>query len=370
MKILQLRSNLIENGPATQLKTLSDQFIRDGHDVVIASGGGVFADKLEELGYNHRRITTSVYGNRSLKKQFRVFRDLLDLMEKSQFDLVISHNMNMALVAFLCNLLNRIRLKFSAVARITNMVHGIDYNSKIRNIIYLLPIRYIAISTFTYNWMRKLGVPKHRINLIPNGVDASVYNFDLKDEYRFEIRSQYRIPEDAIVIGIVGRMGIKGHDLLIKALPKLLETGEKVHALVVGTGDSYDEHVELAKNLGVDDKITFTGLRLDSYKLYPAMDIYALLSIKGEMLPISILEAMAYKLPVVASELSGIPEILTEKTGILIKPGALSEIEVALSSLVKDAEHRSEMGRSGYQRFDEKFNIKITANQILEFGIN
>jgi glycosyltransferase involved in cell wall biosynthesis len=362
MKILQLRSDLIENGPATQLKSLTDAWLKEGHVVIVASGGGVFADKLIADGYDHRLLPQQVFGARSILGIFDLTKALHSLLLKENPDVVLCHNMFLTTLCFLCKLTTLKRF------RLANMVHGLDYSNRWRNLIYLLPVKYVSISSFTTKWLRSIGVSNKRIVKVPNGVDSNIFDLNKSSIYREQIRSEFEIPSDDFVFGIVGRMGIKGHDLLIEAVSVLVHQHgyNNICALLVGTGDKLKAFQSLAKTLEVEDKIRFAGLRLDSYRFYPAMDVYTLLSTEGEVLPISIIEAMSYGLPTIASDLSGIPDLIDNSNGSLVAPGSVKEIVKKFINIIEDSTLRETQGRNAQLRFREYFDIQVTSSRLLD----
>lgn len=361
MKILQLRSDLIENGPATQLKSLTDAWQKQGHEVVIASGGGIFADKLLNDGYNYRQLPRQVFGSRSVKGSVHLFQEVFRLIVNERPDVIVCHNMLTTLICWLARIFG---LRFF---RLAAMVHGLDYSKHYRNWVYLIPVKLISISSYTTDWLLRLGVNRTRIVEVPNGVDSEVFNKKNAKYYREEIRSEFGLDNTDFVFGLVGRMGIKGHDLLIRAVAEIIhERGyTNVKALLVGTGAKFESFQELARNLGVENNICFAGLRLDSYRFYPAMDVYTLLSTEGEVLPISIIEAMAYGLPTIASDLSGIPDLINGQNGTLVIPGDLDDIVEKCLCMLEQEFLRVSQGENAQHDFYDHYDIQVTSQRIL-----
>lgn len=144
----------------------------------------------------------------------------------------------------------------------------------------------------------------------------------------------------------------KDHNLLVRAFASL-RPGPRLR--LVGSGPLQAGAERLARELGVCDRVDFLGDRDDVPSLLASSDLFVLAT-NFEMLPISILEAMRAGLPVVASDVGGIGELVTHgETGLLVPPGSVSALKEALSSLTDDFDFRALLGRAARDRFCEKF---------------
>src|SRR5208337_1256707 len=118
----------------------------------------------------------------------------------------------------------------------------------------------------------------------------------------------------------------KGYDLLIRAVDHLIRDGYDAALLVVGEGNQREKLEALLTELGRGDRIRLLGFQSDVVPLYEAMDLFVLSSL-SEGLPNVVLEAMALEVPVVATQIAGIPRLIEDgKNGLLVDPGAFEPL--------------------------------------------
>jgi glycosyltransferase involved in cell wall biosynthesis len=129
------------------------------------------------------------------------------------------------------------------------------------------------------------------------------------------------------------------------------------------------KYKDLAFELGIEGAVTFTGLMSNptAMGVFDASDIYLQPSLWQEACPIAVLEAMSVKLPVVASNTGGLPELVVDgRSGILVPVGGSQAICAALERLLEDAELRRSMGEAGYQLTLDKYRIEDTARKYVD----
>lgn len=204
--------------------------------------------------------------------------------------------------------------------------------------------RVIAVSRHEVAHLAALGVPPERIRLIPNGVDLA----------EFALMSGRRTSGSAVTGLFVGRIDPeqKGLETLVRAIA-LLPRSPLLRIRIVGEDWGGTESLRsLAQRLGVEDRVTIVG-RLDRTALlreYTGADFLVLPSL-FEPFGIVLLEAMAAGLPVVASRVGGIPEIVDDgRTGLLVDAGNPVALAEGLAALCQDENLRRSMGREARQR--------------------
>jgi glycosyltransferase involved in cell wall biosynthesis len=149
--------------------------------------------------------------------------------------------------------------------------------------------------------------------------------------------------------------GFKDHALLLRAFAGVPGNARLVLA---GDGSTLAAAKALARQLGIDERVEFAGVRSDVPELLERSDVFILAS-KQETLPISILEAMRAGLPVIATNVGGIPEeVIHEETGLLVRPGSVEDLSAALIRLLGNRTLRTEMGRAGRKRFEKMFQAQ------------
>ena len=161
------------------------------------------------------------------------------------------------------------------------------------------------------------------------------------------------------VIGIVAHLSQeKGHSTLINAISILLKSYPRVTLLIVGDGQLRNHLQKLANRLGVTERVRFLGFRADADSLMKCFDIFCLPSL-SEGLGSVILAAMANRLPVVATTVGGIPELVIDRiTGLLVPPRDPKQLAGALQKLLESPSLRKRMGESGRKRVESHFTLE------------
>jgi glycosyltransferase involved in cell wall biosynthesis len=165
-------------------------------------------------------------------------------------------------------------------------------------------------------------------------------------------RKELNIPADSLVIGYVGWLiPIKGVTYLVKAMAEVAEKYPKSLLVLVGKGDDKGEEEiklrEQVQSLGLTDKVLFLGWRPDVAEITGCFDIFVLPSLNEGMGRV-LVEAMAAGLPIVASRVGGIPDLIKNgENGLLVPPAEASAFGKAISDLLSDKEKRNRMGEAG-----------------------
>ena len=246
-------------------------------------------------------------------------------------------------------------------------VHEIIVKPKaISDFINMLMGRYadkiVTVSQAVANHIKQSPFIKDsQVEVIYNGVDNAVYYpMDASS-----IREKFDIAQDALVIGMIGRVNaIKGQNDFIEAVEPLLEKNEQAVAFLAGgvfPGEEWRLE-ELDKRIASSSVVSQIH-RIDYYdktsELYNMFDIFVLPSIKPDSLPTVVLEAMACSKPVVGYNNGGIAEMVVDgKSGCLVKPNRPQELSNAISLLLDSSEKREKFGRVGYQRQKELFSLE------------
>ena len=258
-------------------------------------------------------------------------------------------------------------------------VHEIIVKPKaISDFINMLMGRYadkiVTVSQAVANHIKQSPFIKDsQVEVIYNGVDNAVYYpMDASS-----IREKFDIAQDALVIGMIGRVNaIKGQNDFIEAVEPLLEKNEQAVAFLAGgvfPGEEWRLE-ELDKRIASSSVVSQIH-RIDYYdktsELYNMFDIFVLPSIKPDSLPTVVLEAMACSKPVVGYNNGGIAEmVVDDKSGCLVKPNSPQELSNAISLLLDSSEKREKFGRVGYQRQKELFSLESYIKNFSEFYDN
>ena len=201
-----------------------------------------------------------------------------------------------------------------------------------------------------------------------NGVDAEGrFSPDtISPGVREETRARYHIPEGSLVLGFVGRIvQDKGMVELAEAWSSLRAAFPSLYLVCVGAIESQDPvPPPILEQLQADPRVRFCGHVEDPVLLYAIMDILVLPTYR-EGFPVSILEAAAMRLPVVATAVDGCTEaVMDGATGILVPPRDAAELTQAISRLVADPHLRSQMGEAGRQRVRKDFSPQLICQEL------
>jgi glycosyltransferase involved in cell wall biosynthesis len=199
----------------------------------------------------------------------------------------------------------------------------------------------------------------NKINIIYNGIDTNRFKPDSTAKERILSR-HIQLSGKRILLFMSHVTRQKGLHLLIKLFPSLLREHHNLMILVVGGGDYLEEAKRLSFRLGVADHILFTDMvDIDSIPDYiNAADIFVLPTLRKEGLPLSILEAMACKKPVITTDIGGNPSVVKNgKNGILVPPANTDELEKSIQLLLRDDELVSRLAENGYESVIASFNL-------------
>lgn len=210
------------------------------------------------------------------------------------------------------------------------------------------------------------GIDFSKISIIPWGVPVAEYL--LTEEDRTRLCQELGIPRAVKIFGNIARFEPrKGHRYLIEAAAILAKKRNDFHVILVGDGTNKKEMVELVKSLGLESLITFAGYRPDTGALTQMFDVFAYPSIL-EGLPISLLEAMSYGKPIVATPADGIREaILNNVNGLIVAPENPIALAAAIGKLMDDPDLSRRMGAAAQKRFTEQYSMEkmLKKNELL-----
>ncbi len=216
--------------------------------------------------------------------------------------------------------------------------------------------RVICVSRGDFEMGLRLGlIDDRRALVIPNGVDPGPF---ARGVDRDGARAALGLRPDDIAIGLVGRLTRqKGQDSLLLAAPAVLAAAPAARFLLIGDGEDEPRLRDLARRAGLDGHVRFLGTRRDVPRLMQALDVFVLPS-HWEGMPISLLEAMAAGLPVVASQVSGSREAVVDgESGLLVRPGDTGALAAALVRIACDAGLAARLGDAARARVACEYDV-------------
>ncbi|HID32258.1 MAG TPA: glycosyltransferase, partial [bacterium (Candidatus Stahlbacteria)] len=200
-----------------------------------------------------------------------------------------------------------------------------------------------------------LKIPGNKIHVIHNGIDPSPF----ETTTRGRVRPTLNIGSSEVVLVCVANFRLaKGHEVLLDSVNLLIQDGVSFFLWLVGDGDLRPAMEAKTRSLGLSQTIKFLGQRSDIPDILADADLFVLAS-HWEGMPGAVMEAMAAKLPVVATDVGGIPELVVDgETGLLVPPGKPELLASALKKLIRDKKLRRKMGIAGHRRIVTHFRLK------------
>ena len=199
------------------------------------------------------------------------------------------------------------------------------------------------------------------VHVVPNGVNAELF----RPQPRADVRRALGLDDRPLLVS-VGRLDSdKGTHLALRALPRI--DAPRVGLVAVGDGSDRERLVALARELWLDDRLVLPGRqpagRVAAY--LAAADVFVFPTLLAEAAPLVLLQAMACGVPVVASDIGAIPEMLGRDgaAGLLVPPGDLDALVAAVGALLHDPERRRRMGEAGRRRVLESYTVERMAER-------
>ncbi len=367
MNILTVRSYLSDMGPGTQPLTIAKELVRRGHRVLFASSGGAFTPEIRKAGFHVEIIPTLAHDKHDPISTFINIAKLSRLIRAENIDVTHGHNAAATICAWL-----GAQVAGRHPCCVTS-VRGVEERSSHnwRNQIFrFVPGRLLAVCENGKRRLTEFGVPAKRIQVTYNGVDTTI--FDPTRVAGSKRRQEFGL-ENCLVVGCVGALvgdaswggPGKGQHLLVQAVARLRAKHPTLRALIVGDGPMRKFTEDLARDLGIGDRIVFAGRRFDVPELLAAMDIYCLASTYGEFFPNSIVEAMAMAKPWVGSDIAGLSELTANgAAGWTFPIGNIDALVEKLDVLLSNPEMRQERGLRARREVMAKFTVQLVVDRI------
>jgi glycosyltransferase involved in cell wall biosynthesis len=222
----------------------------------------------------------------------------------------------------------------------------------------------IAVSGEVAEWAKLVcGVPE--CLAIPNGIPVADYQRPVAS--RKALRKEHGLRDEDVALVCVARLEKqKNHAMLLEAFARALGAEPRAHLLLVGDGGCRKALELRACELGLESKVRFLGQRADVPQILGTADIFVLAS-QNEGNPLALMEAMAAGLPVVATAVGGVPELIVDrKSGLLVMPGDCEGLALAMLRLFRSAEMRRTMAACAAEQALQTFSASRMAQAYME----
>jgi len=197
------------------------------------------------------------------------------------------------------------------------------------------------------------------IKVVRCGIDLSLFD---------DVPDRSDVPDTPVILSVTWLKQVKGVPYLIEACDVLRKRGNRFTCVIIGGGELRAEAEYQIADQGLGEFIKLTGPlnRQDVLAWYRKADVFALPSL-SEGIPLALMEAMAMKLPVVATRITGIPELVTDGTdGLLVEPGDGAAIADALQIMLTTPELRRKLSGLARRKIEREFDLKVNAGRLLE----
>lgn len=294
---------------------------------------------------------------------WRTVELICTLVRETGVDLLHAHLMNAHTVAAMAG-------RLCGTPTVATL-HGMSLHPQEISVARTTGSHTIVVCREAWSQALAVGLAPERVSLVPNGVDLATYHPMSAEPAEF--RRTINVGPADLLVGFVGRLAWeKGPDKFLKAAEYILQRRPDVHFAMVGTGLMEKDLVATIRRAGLESRIHMIGLAREPHRIYPALDLLLHTS-RADAMPLTILEAMASGVPVVAIGVGGVPEIVaTGETGILVGttewPGIVSEypgdwegVALAALALLSNSARLKSMAGASVRRAQACFDIRQSA---------
>jgi glycosyltransferase involved in cell wall biosynthesis len=355
VKVLLVTSHLNAGGITSYTLSLAKALRERGCDVVLASGGGQFVQTLNYPHFNIGIHTKCEIGYRALKGAWK----MRQIIKQHKINIVHAQTRVSAVTS-------SIACRWTGIPYLTT-AHGFYTPHLGRRIFPSWGQAVIAISSQVLEHLKRdFHVDSRKIHLIYNGTDFVRYREVPSESQRLERLIKFGLEKNRPLIGIVARLSpVKGHRYLLQAIHGLCKE-QPLQCLVVGDGPSREEFLSELKRLDLESIVRWIPWVENPSEVLGLLDIFVLPSLQ-EGLSLSILEAQAAGVPVVASNVGGISEaVIDGETGILVPPQDSKALKTALKKILEDRQLAQRMGQTASEHIKNRFNLSRMADQVIE----
>ncbi len=298
-------------------------------------------------------------------------KDLRTLLRKYRPDILHTrHRYNFTFLPFLLKLCGAKRIVLSqehawqvgAMRKKNPLKRNLIY---LRNRLTCWPLdRVVPVSEYVKRCvLESRGITEDRIRVIYNGIDLEKYHMR-----RSEAGEGRNGDGDIRYVSTISWINpVKGLSYFLEACQKMSSADPRVRFFFVTYGGNDNVYREMARELGIFDKVEFLQYIDNTERIYNLSNVIVCPSVVQDSLPSVVLEAMACRVPVVATRVGGIPEMVVDgETGILVNPRDADALANACLRILKDSKLRENMGISGRKRVEDLFDQKRMVREIIE----
>ncbi|MEK6715829.1 MAG: GT4 family glycosyltransferase PelF [Candidatus Omnitrophota bacterium] len=352
MNILQVLPELNVGGVETGTVDLAVSLVNLGHKSVVASCGGELVLELEKAGVKHYTLDMR---NKYPFVIFMNIKKLADIISQEKIDIIHARSRAPAWSAFFA-------ARMCGIPFITTC-HGYYYQHLFSFVMGWGKLVIVPSNIIGKHEINDFGVPFSRIRHIPRSVDIDKFNFKGPQE---KSRTEF-------IVGIIGRITpIKGHTYFLKAMSKVIRNIPNVKIWIVGEAsrgkENYREEIDvLIKRLGLLPHVEFLGKQRDIPHILNQLNLLVASTITEEAFGRVIIEAQSVGVPVVATRVGGIVDIIEDGVnGLLVAPRDIQAMSQAIIKVLGDINLAKNLAVAGRKSVAEKFTLKQMVDKTLQ----
>ncbi|MFH1858159.1 MAG: lipopolysaccharide heptosyltransferase II [Candidatus Omnitrophota bacterium] len=351
MIVLQMIPKLHVGGAERGTVELARGLVAAGHRSIVISGGGDLVRFLELAGSQHYTLPI---GEKNPWTIFRMVKQVCRIIEKEKVDLVHARSRVPGVIALLA-----CRKTFRPLV---TTCHGYYRKNFFAYCMGWGKRVIVSSQAIGKHMVEDFEVSPERLRLIPRGVDLDVFTY----------RTPRRLSHEELTIGMIGRISpIKGHVDFIQAISRVVRVFSKVKVLIVGDAPperiKYRQELELlVKRLGLHQTVEFVGISQDIPNLLKEMDLLVFPSRTKEAFGRVVIEAGACGVPVIASRVGGVAEIIEDgKEGLLVPPADPLALAEAILRMLKDPSLARTCAKNLRERVEGHYSLQQMIDQTL-----
>lgn len=371
IRVAQVITRLDWGGSPDIFRILCEHLNSGLYDITIITGHTEFPTaKTKEFLKMFRGRTVTI---ESLKRDVDPYSDFVSLARLyrifriGNFDVVHTHTAKAGAIG-------RIAANLAGIPVVVHTPHGHNLYGyfgpaassairRVEKILARLTDSIIALTELEKSDYVKFGIALPRkVSVIYQGLELNKFKSDWKESS--QARQSFGIKQDEPVIGMIGRLEpVKGSLFFVDAAARIAKSYPQARFVVTGEGSLKPAMEKRSDELGLRGRFIFTGWREDVQRVLSMMDVVVHPSL-NEAVGMALIEAQAQGIPIVASRVGGIPEVvLDHKTGILVPPSDPEKTAEAVNGLLADKQKRADMGEAGKVWVYDKFNAETMANK-------
>jgi glycosyltransferase involved in cell wall biosynthesis len=326
------------------------------HQIWCLKNRGVLAPDIEGRKIKLREF--NIEGGLKISSLAYLVREI----KKERFDIIHSHGFYPSIWGLLAAIFTR---GVKRIVHIQNTADKLRVRDKLKlRFLYCFATKIIAVSqAVKKSLVSSIGINPGKIEVIYNSAtEIKAQDF----QARCDIRRSLGFKEDDFIVGNIARIEEhKGHIFLVEAINKCIKRYPFCKCIIAGDGQALEHLKQTTKNLGFNDAIFYLGRVKDIERLLLVMDVFVQPSVLMEGLPLALAEAASAGLPIIGTNIGGIPEIVQEgANGFIISPRDSDAIAGKIIFLIENLKDKKRMGENSKKIWQDKFSLGKMIHQI------